>query len=132
VVLTGAGFSVDAGLPATNGLMARGCQRIHPERRAAFEDILDACMVNLLGKPVWKDDEIEAVLTPLTVLKMDHSDFAASPGDCRNMLRQSVFATVPSGFYQFNADAVRRGDVTQQVPAVALLEFHGKLHAFGM
>jgi hypothetical protein len=35
------------------------------------------------------------------------------------------------GFYQFNADAIRRGDVTQQVPTVALLECHGKLHAFG-
>jgi hypothetical protein len=81
MVLTGAGFSVDAGLPVTNGLMARGRQRLHPERRAEFEDILDACTVNLLGKPVWKDDEIEAVLTRLTVLKMDHSDFAASPGD---------------------------------------------------
>src|SRR5262245_11588810 len=53
------------------------------------------------------------------------------PHDCRNMLRTSVLATVPSGFHQFNADAVRRGDVTQPVPAVALLEVHGKLHAFG-
>jgi len=81
VVLTGAGFSVDAGLPVTNDLIRRGRQRLKPERRAEFEEALDACTVDLLGKPVWKDEAIEAVLTRLTALKMDSSDFLSSPGD---------------------------------------------------
>jgi hypothetical protein len=81
-VLTGAGFSVDAGLPVTDGLIPRGRQWLKPERKAEFEDILDACTVGFQGKPLWKKDKaIAAVLTRLTVLKMDSSDFMSSPGD---------------------------------------------------
>jgi hypothetical protein len=81
VVLTGAGFSVDAGLPVTNGLICRGRERLRPAFRAEYEDALDACAVEVLGKPVWRDPDIEAALTRLTVLKMYSSDFASSPGD---------------------------------------------------
>jgi hypothetical protein len=81
VVLTGAGFSVDAGLPVTNGLIRRGRERLRPAFRAEYEDALDACAVEVLGKPVWREPDIEAALTRLTVLKMYSSDFASSPGD---------------------------------------------------
>jgi hypothetical protein len=81
VVLTGAGFSVDAGLPITNELICRGRQRLKPESKDTFEEALDTCAVELLGRPIWKDEGIEAVLTRLTVLKMYSSDFASSPGD---------------------------------------------------
>jgi NAD-dependent SIR2 family protein deacetylase len=81
VVLTGAGFSVDAGLPVTNDLIHRARQRLNPKSRDTFEAALDAYTVALLGKSVWKDEAIEVLLTRRSVLKMYHSDFASLPGD---------------------------------------------------
>jgi hypothetical protein len=63
VVLIGAGFSVDAGLPITSQLVRRGRERLKPD----FLEALDALAVRVLEEPIGED--LEAVLTRLQVLE---------------------------------------------------------------
>jgi NAD-dependent SIR2 family protein deacetylase len=64
VVLTGAGFSVPAGLPVTSQLVSRGRERLKGE----FLEALDALVCAVLEEPVGED--IEASLTRLRVLEL--------------------------------------------------------------
>jgi hypothetical protein len=64
VVLIGAGFSMEAGLPITSQLVRRGRERLKP----AFLNSLDALAVRVLEEPIGED--LEAVLTRLQVLEL--------------------------------------------------------------
>jgi NAD-dependent SIR2 family protein deacetylase len=68
VVLTGAGFSWDAGLPLTHQLISKGCERLRPGFKDEFLKLLNALSRNVLRGPVGKN--IEAVLTRLRVLHL--------------------------------------------------------------
>ncbi len=64
VVLTGAGFSVPAGLPVAGQLIARGREQLKPE----FLDALDSLATDVLGDALGED--VEAALTRLRVLEL--------------------------------------------------------------
>jgi NAD-dependent SIR2 family protein deacetylase len=68
VVLTGAGFSKDAGLPLTRELVHRGRERLKTKLGLEFVDTLDAVATKVLQERI--GEEIEAVLTRLRVLEL--------------------------------------------------------------
>ena len=71
VVLTGAGFSMDAGLPLTTKLVSRGRERLkakNAEFAAKFCQALDTLADKVLKEPVGED--VEVVLTRLRVLHL--------------------------------------------------------------
>jgi hypothetical protein len=67
VVLTGAGFSVDAGLPLTKELVPSGRKLLKTQLGVEFVNTLDELALEVLEEPVGKD--IEALLTRLKVLE---------------------------------------------------------------
>jgi hypothetical protein len=69
VVLTGAGFSVSAGLPTADQLVARGRQRLC----ADVLEALDALASQVLEEPISK--EVEVALTRLRVLELYSKKF---------------------------------------------------------
>jgi hypothetical protein len=75
VVLPGAGFSMDAGLPLTRDLVCRGRERLKPEFRSEFVEALDALAADVLGEPI--GEEVEPVLTRLRVL--ERTSFCSTP-----------------------------------------------------
>jgi hypothetical protein len=68
VVLTGAGFSVLAGLPLTRELVHNGRERLRTQLGLEFVDALDEVAHEVLQERI--GDEIEAVLTRLKVLEL--------------------------------------------------------------
>jgi hypothetical protein len=67
VVLTGSGFSEDAGLPLTWELVPRGRELSKIEFGVEFVSLLDDLAQEILQEPM--GDEIEAILTRLKVLE---------------------------------------------------------------
>jgi NAD-dependent SIR2 family protein deacetylase len=67
VVLTGAGFSNDAGLPLTKDLVPRGRELLKTRLGMEFVNALDECALEVLEERVGED--IEALLTRLKVLE---------------------------------------------------------------
>jgi NAD-dependent SIR2 family protein deacetylase len=68
VVLTGAGFSKDAGLPLTKELVPRGRDLLRTQLGIEFVSALDELALEVLQEPVGED--IEALLTHLKVLEI--------------------------------------------------------------
>jgi NAD-dependent SIR2 family protein deacetylase len=68
VVLTGAGFSKDAGLPLTSEIVQRGRNLLNIRYGPNFVSALDDVAHEVLGEKV--GDEIEAVLTRMKVLEL--------------------------------------------------------------
>jgi NAD-dependent SIR2 family protein deacetylase len=79
VVLTGAGFSVAAGLPLTKELVPRGRERLRSRLGRELVDTLDQVTRNVLGAAM--GDEIEALLTRLKTLEFYSEKYKADvPG----------------------------------------------------
>jgi len=68
VVLTGAGFSKDAGLPLTGELVRRGRELLRTRLGLEFVSALDKVAHEVLQEPV--GEEIESVLTRMKVLEL--------------------------------------------------------------
>jgi NAD-dependent SIR2 family protein deacetylase len=68
VVLTGAGFSKDAGLPLTRELVQRGRELLRTQLGREFVDALDEVAHEVLQEKI--GDEIEALLTRMKVLEL--------------------------------------------------------------
>jgi hypothetical protein len=79
VVLTGAGFSYDAGLPLTKELVSRGREQSKIKHGAEFVDALDEVAHKILKEPI--GDDIEAVLTRLKVVELYSKEYSTEhPG----------------------------------------------------
>jgi len=68
VVLTGAGFSKDAGLPLTKELVRRGRELLRTQLGRELVDALDEVAHEVLQEKI--GDEIEALLTRMKVLEL--------------------------------------------------------------
>src|ERR1700752_4637930 len=74
VVLTGAGFSYDAGLPLTKELVSRGREQSKIKHGGEFVDALDEVAHKILKEPI--GDDIEAVLTRLKVVELYSKEYS--------------------------------------------------------
>src|SRR4029434_32182 len=74
VVLTGAGFSQDAGLTLTKDLVSRGREQSKIKHGAEFVDALDEVADKILKEPI--GDDIEAVLTRLKVVELYSEEYS--------------------------------------------------------
>ncbi len=106
VVLTGAGFSKDAGLPLTGELVLRGREQARIKFGQTFIDTLDEVAHKILQEPVGKD--IESVLTRLKTLEFYSEKYSTkAPGSVKEQSYIRKLLQLEMGIYILVWDALR-------------------------